>query len=159
MINAEKYRDKLLKFIEERDAGSFSFSEGEEGDFWQCGGRRCSECGMSKERSNCSLERLKWLLSEYKEPIKLSRLEYDILKYLYYNTRYMYIARSKSGNLFIFDVEPGKNNINSQWNGRGMCGILMFNKLFRFIQWEDEEPRAIKEILDNCEVVDDDNES
>lgn len=43
MINAEKYRDKLLKFIEEKDAGSFTFSKGEEGKFWQCGGRHCSE--------------------------------------------------------------------------------------------------------------------
>jgi hypothetical protein len=59
MLNAEKYRDKLLKFIEERDAASFTFSKGEEGDFWQCGGRRCSECGMSKKRSNCSVARLK----------------------------------------------------------------------------------------------------
>ena len=40
MINGEKYRDKLLKFIEEKDAGSFTFSKGKEGKFWQCGGRR-----------------------------------------------------------------------------------------------------------------------
>ena len=81
MINAEKYRDKLLKFIKERDAGSFTFSKGEEGKFWQCGGRRCSECGMSKERSNCTVARLKWLLSEYKEPVKLTKLEYELLKF------------------------------------------------------------------------------
>ena len=56
MINGEKYRDKLLKFIEEKDAGSFTFSKGKEGDFRQCGGRPCFECGMVKERSNCSME-------------------------------------------------------------------------------------------------------
>lgn len=156
MINAEKYRDKLLKFIEERDAGSFSFSEGEEGDFWQCGGRRCSECGMSKERSNCSLERLKWLLSEYKEPIKLSRLEYDILKYLSDNTVHMYIVRDGNGNICLYDAEPKKSGNGDWWVGRGVHGMVMFDKLFQFIKWEDSTPTPIKEVLENCEVVDDD---
>lgn len=31
----------------------------------------------------------------------------------------------------------------------------MFNKLFQFVQFEDEEPRAIKDILESCEVVND----
>ena len=155
MINAEKYRDELLKFIEERNAGSFSFSKDEEGKFWQCGGRRCSECGLSKERSNCSLERLKWLLSEYKEPIKVSKLEHDILKYLSDNTRHMYIARNKDGNLFLYDTEPVKNKVNDWWSGRNIHGMLAFNKLFQFVKWEDEKPTSIKDVLDNCEVVDD----
>lgn len=152
MINAEKYRDKLLKFIEERDAGSFSFSEGEEGDFWQCGGRRCSECGMSKERSNCSLERLKWLLSEYKEPIKLSRLEHEILKYLSDNTAYLYIARESTSNLLVYRFEPTKGTHG--WNGRGYTPLTVFNKLFLFIKWEDEESTSIKDVLNNCVVED-----
>lgn len=153
MINGEKYRDKLLKFIEERDAGSFTFSKGEEGDFWQCGGRRCSECGMSKERSNCSVERLKWLLSEYKEPIKLTRFEYDILKYLSDNTACLYIARDKSGKLFSYSMEPIRNG--DYWNGRGCNLLTVFNKLFQFVQWEDSTPTSIKEVLKNCEVIND----
>lgn len=153
MINGEKYRGKLLKFIEERDAGSFTFSKGEEGKFWQCGGRRCSECGMSKERSNCSVARLKWLLSEYKEPIKLSKLEYDILKYLSDNTRHMYIARNENGALYVFDVEPVKNKVNNLWTGRGASWLGVFNKLFQFVQWEDSEPTSIEDVLQNCEVI------
>lgn len=109
MINGEKYRDKLLKFIEERDAGSFTFSKGEEGKFWQCGGRPCFECGMVKERSNCSLARLKWLLSEYKEPpVRLNKLEYDILKYLSDNTKSMYITRNENGNIYLHDKNRKK---------------------------------------------------
>lgn len=162
MINAEKYRDKLLKFIEERDAGSFSFSEGEEGDFWQCGGRRCSECGMSKERSNCSLERLKWLLSEYKEPVKLTRLEYDILKYLLNDTEYRYIVRDKyyhEGDIFylyIFKSTP--REYSDGWRNNDpydRSQFYAFNNLFKFVKWEDAEPTSIEEVLDNCEVVDD----
>lgn len=157
MINAEKYRDKLLKFIEERDAGSFSFSEGEEGDFWQCGGRRCSECGMSKERSNCSLERLKWLLSEYKEPIKLTRLEYEILKWLE-KGGYKFIVRSPSDNIMAHDSTPKKAFCG--WvSENGYKSLSSFNELLNFIKWEDEQPTSIKDVLNNCEVVDDDNES
>lgn len=153
MINGEKYRDELLKFIKERDAGSFTFSKVEEGKFWQCGGRRCSECGMSKERSNCTVARLKWLLSEYKEPIKVSKLEYDILKYLADNTKHMYIARNKNGNLYIFDIEPRKSKADDLWTGRGTSWLGVFNKLFQFVQWEDSEPTAIEDVLGNCEVI------
>lgn len=156
MINGEKYRDKLLKFIEERDAGSFTFSKGKEGSFWQCGGRPCYECGMVKERSNCSLARLKWLLSEYKEPIKVSKLEYDILKYLADNTKHMYITRNKNGSLYIFDIEPRKSKADDLWTGRGASWLGVFNNLFRFVQWEDSEPTSIEDVLGNCEVIDDD---
>lgn len=156
MINAEKYRNELLKFIEKRDAGSFTFSKCEEGNFWQCGGRRCSECGMSKERSNCTVARLNWLLSEYKEPIKVSELEYDILKYLADNTKHMYITRNKNGNLYIFDIEPRKSKADDLWTGRGTSWFGVFNKLFQFVQWEDSEPTAIEDVLGNCEVIDDD---
>lgn len=158
MINAEKYRDKLLKFIEERDAGSFSFSEGEEGDFWQCGGRRCSECGMSKERSNCSLERLKWLLSEYKEPIKLSKVEYELLRHLY-KTGYSYIVRDGSNSVYVYEKRPCR--INLYWapgdvNHNDDISLYKLSYLFQFLKWSDEEPTSIKEVLENCEVVGDD---
>lgn len=154
MINAEKYRDKLLKFIEEKDAGSFSFSEGEEGDFWQCAGRRCSECGMSKERSNCSLERLKWLLSEYKEPIKLTRFEHDVLKHLLEKTQYRFIVREKSDNIYIYKRKP-KKGLGAWDISTGMQNLNIFVNLFPFIKWEDEEATSIQEVLNNCEVVDD----
>lgn len=153
MLNAEKYRGKLLKFIEERDAGSFTFSKGEEGKFWQCGGRRCSECGMSKERSNCTVARLKWLLSEYKEPIKLTKLEYDILKYISENTKYLYITRDRCNGLFLYGMEPSKGD--GYWNGKSYAGMTAFNKLFQSIQWKDKQPTSIKDMLDNCEVVED----
>ena len=156
MLNAEKYRDKLLKFIEEGDAGSFTFSKGEEGKFWQCGGRRCSECGMTKEGSNCSLARIKWLLSEYKEPIKLSRLEYEILKYLQ-KKKNAYISRSKNGELVVHRIKPISKE-NAYWKGMDIsyCLKTFEDDLFHFVKWEDEEPTLIKEVLNNCEVVEDD---
>lgn len=153
MLNAEKYRNKLLKFIEEKDAGSFSFSKGEEGKFWQCGGRRCSECGLSKEGSSCSLERVKWLLSEYEEPVRLTKLEYDILKYISDNTKYLYITRDDCNGLFLYGIEPTKGD--GCWYGKYYAGMAAFSKLFQFVQWSDEKPTSIKEVLDNCEVIED----
>ena len=41
------------------------------------------------------------------------------------------------------------------WTGRGMCHMSMFNKLFQFVQWEDSTPTPIKDVLENCEVVND----
>lgn len=153
MLNAEKYRNKLLKFIEEKDVGSFSFSKGEEGKFWQCGGRRCSECGLSKEGSSCSLKRVKWLLSEYEEPVRLTKLEYDILKYISDNTKYLYITRDDCNGLFLYGIEPTKGD--GCWYGKYYAGMAAFSKLFQFVQWSDEKPTSIKEVLDNCEVIED----
>ena len=33
--------------------------------------------------------------------------------------------------------------------------MVMFDKLFQFIKWEDSTPTPIKEVLENCEVVED----
>ena len=148
MINAEKYRDKLLKFIEKRDAGSFTFSKGKEGDFWQCGGRPCFECGMVKERSNCSLARLKWLLSEYKEPVKLTRSEYSLLRHVY-KLDYKYIARDKNGDISLYLDEPDKDLLTEFWHGKEY-EFTLFNSLFRFVKWEDSTPTSIEDVLGNC---------
>lgn len=155
MINAEKYRDKLLKFIEKRDAGSFTFSKGKEGDFWQCGGRPCFECGMVKERSNCSLARLKWLLSEYKEPVKLSTLEHELLKHLY-KTGYSYIVRDGSNSVYVYEKRPCRNNL--YWspgdvNHNDDISLYRLSYLFQFLKWSDEEPTSIEDVLGNCEVI------
>lgn len=155
MINAEKYRDKLLKFIEKRDAGSFTFSKGEEGNFWQCGGRSCFECGMVKERSNCSLARLKWLLSEYKEPVKLTKIEYYILKWAKENAEFKYLVRLKNGNLCAYSEKPFKDNQHHVWANKENVNsrLSMFNDLFEFINCEDLEPTSIEDVLGNCEVI------
>lgn len=157
MLNAEKYRDKLLKFIEKRDAGSFTFSKGEEGKFWQCGGRRCSECGMSKERSNCTVARLKWLLSEYKEPVKLTKFERDILEYALKNTDYRFITRDDEDKLYFYSVKPRKYNRYWQYLAQNQHRLLS-DDLFPFVKWEDSTPTSIKDVLNNCEVIDGESE-
>ena len=150
MLNAEKFKDKIMYSCD----GEFGFTDG----IVKCTYDKCDNCIFSNRNNqdkheSCSSRRVRWLLSEYKEPIKLSKLEYDILKYLSDNTRHMYIVRDGNGNIFLYDVEPEKSKSAPWWTGRGMCQMTMFNKLFQFVQWKDEEPKSIKKILNNCEVI------
>lgn len=151
MINAEKYKDEineeylnLLKRNVIDGDGNRMNKAIKTIAFKHCGKQLC---GASST--------FKWLCEEYKEPVKLSKLEYDILKYLSDNTVHMYIVRDGNGNIFLYDVEPEKSKSAPWWTGRGMCHMGMFNKLFQFIQWGDSEPTSIEYVLNNCEVVND----
>lgn len=152
MLNAEKFKDEILETL---DCDCEGFGVTEDNKITMCRADSfCCICSFLKD-GFCSREaKDRWLLSEYKEPVKLSRLEHDILKYLSDNTRHMYIIRNKDGKLFLYDTEPKKIKYNGWWEGRGVHGMVMFNKLFQFVQWSDEEPTSIKEVLENCEVVD-----
>ena len=159
MLNAERFKEKILDVVEDDKKYNFAIKDDDPNAFSNCHGDiSCKNCIFTslKNGKNCLYNRFNWLLSEYKEPIKLTRLEYDILKYLSDNTKHMYIVRNKDGKLCIFDFEPVKNKVNDWWSGRYMYGMVMFNKLFQFVQWEDSTPTLIKDVLDNCEVVEDD---
>lgn len=152
MLNAEKFRKEIL----ENSNAVFDFSMSKDKHtIKKCLGV-CDDCFFHEAGDHCSNIKVKWLLSEYKEPIKLTRFEYDILKYLSDNTKYMYIVRNKDGKLCIFDFEPVKNKANDWWSGRYIYSMVMFNKLFQFVQWEDSTPTLIKDVLENCEVVESD---
>ena len=152
MLNAEKFKKEILENLGTDCLISFNKRNHK---IEACTANQCLKCLFDAMRGNksCYNAMLKWLLSEYKEPIKLSKLEYDILKYLSDNTRHMYIARNENGALYVFDVEPVKNNFNNLWTGRGASWLGVFNKLFQFVQWEDSEPTAIEDVLGNCEVI------
>lgn len=152
MLNAERFKEEINKYNNE-----FGLTD----SIADCKTLECRNCRFSRLNNSddeiilCSTRKVKWLCEEYKEPIKVSKLEYDILKYLSDNTKHMYIVRNKDGKLCIFGFEPVKNKVNDWWSGRYMYGMVMFNKLFQFVQWEDSTPTLIKDVLDNCEVVED----
>lgn len=155
MLNAEKYKDQLLKFVEENHDSLFGLDKNSEPI--SCTVSRCNNCQFGFKKSkyvegySCSAAKIKWLLSEYKEPIKLSKLEYDILKYLSDNTEYLYIARDKSGFLGVYRSEPDKLNTScSCCNSTGYLNV--FAELFQFIKWEDSTSTLIKDVLKNCVV-------
>lgn len=151
MLNAERFKKEIL----ENSNAVFDFSMSKDKHtIKKCLGV-CDDCFFHEAGDHCSNIKVKWLLSEYKEPIKLSRLEHDILKYLSDNTVHMYIVIDGNGNISLYDAEPKKSGNGDWWVGRGVHGMVMFDKLFQFIKWEDSTPTPIKDVLDNCEVVND----
>ena len=88
------------------------------------------------------------------EPVKLTRLEYEILKYT-----------QKQGAKYICKDEDIEVRISKKKPERGSCVWLTvgpdmvhlkgyLENLFKFVKWEDE-PRLIEDILDNYEIVED----
>lgn len=98
MLNAEKFRKEILE--NSNVVSDFSMSKDKHA-IKKCLGV-CEDCFFHDLGDHCSNIKVKWLLSEYKEPVKLSKLEYDILKYLSDNTVHMYITRDGNGNIFLF---------------------------------------------------------
>lgn len=109
---------------------------------------------LGKGKDSCSIAAMLWLLSEYKEPIKLTRTEYSLLRHVY-KLNYKYIARDKNGDISVYLDEPDKDILTEFWHGKEY-EITLFNNLFPFIKWEDKEPILIKGVLNNCEVIEDD---
>lgn len=148
MINAEKFKKEI-----NNNNNEFGLTD----SIVDCKTLDCKNCRFSCLNNSddeiilCSTRKVKWLLSEYKEPpVKVSKLEYDILKYLSDNTAYLYIARDSTSNLFAYRLGPTKGTHG--WNGRGYTPVTVFNKLFLFIKWENEESTSIKDVLENCVV-------
>ena len=113
-----------------------------------CKDVNCSDCEFRKDTELC----VQVLLEEHKETIKLMLHEKCILESL--PNDYKYIARDENGDLGIYKHEPLK--CRSVWIPQaahnGLRVLELFNHLFKFIKWEDNEPYKIEDILNNCEV-------
>lgn len=155
MLNAEKWKKEILDITE--GGYYFAVSKDRQNIARSCDGLKCENCIFDEEDDRdcgCNFSRMKWLLSEYKEPIKLTRTEYSLLRHVY-KLNYKYIARDKNGNISVYLDEPDKDILTEFWHGKEY-EITLFNNLFPFIKWEDKEPIRIKEVLNNCEVIEDD---
>lgn len=118
----------------------------------------CDDCRFYDDEheacATCNSKILSWMFEEYKPPI--SNLEYDILDYLYNNTKFRYIARDEAEWLYAYYEAPVKGT--DCWEGGECYGTLeLFGNLFKFVKWEDAKPTSIKEILDKREVMGDGN--
>jgi hypothetical protein len=153
MLNAEKFRKEIL----ENSNVVFDFSMSKDKHtIKKCLGV-CDDCFFHEAGDHCSNIKVKWLLSEYKEPVKLARFEHDVLKYLLEKTQYRFIARERNDTIYIYTRKPKKGS--DAWEIiSGMRNFNLFINLFPFIEWEDEEPKSIKKILNNCEVSDGESE-
>ena len=155
MLNAEKFKDGITAIMNKSDY--FAIDIDNPNAVRHCGGFECKNCVLhNNDYNDCNFVRIKWLLSEYKEPpVKVSKLEYDILKWIKENTQFEYIVRNEIGHLFASSGKPAKQQY--VWTYRERTHELsIFDKLFKFVKCEDEKPTLIQSILENCEVVDDD---
>lgn len=155
MLNAEKYKNEIL----EKSNVVFDFSMSKDKHtIKKCLGT-CDDCFFHEVGDHCSNIKVKWLLAEYKEPVKLIRVEHEILRYLY-KRDYRYIAREESERVIAFKGRPHKITCGT-WNTIsdekiGFLNLYDFSNLFQFTDWKDLESTSIEDVLKNCEVIDDD---
>lgn len=148
MLNAERFKKEILEksnvvfdFLISKDRHTIE----------KCLGV-CDNCIFCNIGEHCSNVKVKWLLSEYKEPIKLTKFERDILEYALKNTDYRFITRDDEDKLYFYSVKPRKYNRYWQYLAQNQRRLLS-DDLFRFVQWRDSEPTEIEDVLNNCEVI------
>lgn len=143
MLKIEKIKEKIKNF-DNSDSLCCYLAQmvTNKGDKNNCSRKNTTSCRQCLKLS------LMDLLEEYKEPIKLTKFEYEYLKFAKEN-EYNFIARDKINVLYGFEKRPTKGN--ATWGSGGDC-VRMFDSIFKFVQWENEEPWNIDNILANCEV-------
>ena len=149
MRNVDKYKDELIKMANE--SSIVQIDTGFEDRVIS------GSSGMDTMTARRATRWfVKWLYEQDK--FKLNKWEHLIFQYLAEDTKYKYIARDKSNCVYVYENKPLK--MDDCWNihlADGKCELLYcLSDLFLFVRWEDDEPKLIEDILDNCEVVDDD---
>lgn len=146
MLRIEKIKDEIKNFYDENNTLRCYLAQIATNQNYSVNCYR-----IDIDCSKCLKLSLLELLEEYKEPIKLTQFEYEYLKVAKEN-EYNFIARDINNRLYGFEKQPKKRN--SIWNS---CGdyVGMFESMFNFVKWEDEEPYNIDKILANCEVIED----
>lgn len=90
------------------------------------------------------------------EQIKLTRLDYEMLKFVKKQGA-KYICRDKGGLINLYEKEPYIMSHNCTWCVGGKCGYLgkFTEQLFQFVTWESQKYYVIKDVLENCEIEED----
>lgn len=149
MINAEKYKEEL------KENGKY-FAVSKSGKLTHCSASFCDKC-IFCDGEDCYTNEFNWLLEEYKEPIKLTRFEYDFLNHLDEKWTYVYRAGGSLDNNFV--VTNNKPQfINGIWiNIPNPSPCIFSNRTFgcdflSFIENDYTNAYKIGDILENCEV-------
>lgn len=90
------------------------------------------------------------------ETIKITQLDYEMLKFVQKQGA-RYICRDKGSLLNLYEKEPHIMNDGRTWWASGEHGYLgnFTNQLFQFVTWESQKYYVIEDVLNNCEVVED----
>ena len=144
MLKIEKLKDQILNYDNSDDfleCWLYQITTNSYDNKNSCSNSTCSEC--------LKISLLK-LLEAYKEPIKLTKFEYEHLK-VAKRERFNFIARDGDGRSFLYKNKPLKSSDEWIVASKDCCRIL--DSLFKFVKWEDQYPWDIDEILSNCEVI------
>ena len=90
--------------------------------------------------SNYTLKKVLWNREEI-----ISEDEKVILRNI--PKEYKYIARDKSGLLYVYKDKPQKTKYYWESSKGDVENLMVFNHLFECIKWEDEEPYLISDLL------------
>lgn len=150
MKNKEKYAKEIIEIACSGHAVSVSKVTGKP---IACENNSCKNCVRHNvDLICCEEERLKkWAESEYIEKPVISKRDRAFFEYL--DKQYEYLARDKTGQLYVHRAKPYKDN--SFWTnvGRRFCLNDRINVDFPMVKWEDSEPWLIED-LKKLEVVD-----
>lgn len=156
MKNFEAYEDKIKEL-----KGNIALNKSNE--LVSCIGFRCSDCKFSGRGNGkyCLQNMFEWLYKEHQKPkIKIPLATKYFLESL--NDKYEWIAKDEDGAVWCYKFKPEKytQDKNKRWTTYGRGNIAGFRdvfkkELFDFLFWEDEEPTNIKELLETCEVIED----
>lgn len=144
MLKIEKIKDEIKDFYDENNTlrchlARIATNQNYNANCYRESDLSCSECLKLS---------LMDLLEEYKEPIKLTKFEYEYLKFAKENG-YNFIARDKNNNLYLYSNKPWK--AENDWDYEDGT-TPVFAELFKFVKWENESPMLIEELL-KCEVI------
>lgn len=130
MLNVEKYSEYIAKAI----------INCKKSDYIVCS--CCAQKEMCEQLKN--VEQIKkWLFEKWKP--HLTKDEEAILRNL--PKKFKYIARDKDEELYLYKAKPVRSE--SIWNclDKNYIKLSVFNHMFKFIKWNDEEPYNIEELL------------
>lgn len=140
MTNAEKYKNEIR--AQERKTGDWAVDK-HTNKIVDCNGFSCIKCLFWND---CDGTKIRWLLSEYKEPKEFTDEERKFMELL---DKMNWVARDKDGEAWAFNLKPHKNNFGS-WITCEEDGVRLsdFTSLpFAAIKSTDTEPTSRAEIL------------
>ena len=146
MKNKEKYAKEIMDIA--CSGNRIAVMKGS-GRIVPCDGVLCSVC-LFCSSIDCRKNIKDWSESEYVEKPVISERDKAFFEYL--DKQYEYLARDKTGQLYVHRVKPHK--VDSFWTnaGRRFCLNDRINVDFPMVKWEDSEPWLIED-LKKLEVV------
>lgn len=151
MKNKEKFAKEIVELACNESDIAVSKATGNPID---CSIIECDCCvlyeGGTYNDDTCRGALRKWAESEYIGNSVISKRDREFLEYL--DKQYEYLARDKTGQLYVHRVKPYK--CDGFWTnaGRRFCLNDRINVDFPMVKWSDEEPWLIED-LKKLEVV------